>query len=99
MTAVYSEYTDHVHLSPRLNPPRDRAPTLYLEEEPPVLQKQLRSPLKGYLNARDSTILVQEENGMLVYNTSGIYVGDGFVIDKPQQQTKTRTAQEQHKEN
>jgi hypothetical protein len=44
-------------------------------------------------------ILVQEENGILVYNTSGIHVSDGFVINKPQQQTKTRTAQEQHEEN
>jgi hypothetical protein len=57
---------------------------LYLEEEPLVLQKQLRLPLKGCPNARDSTILIYEENGMLVYNTSGIHVGNGFVINKPQ---------------
>jgi hypothetical protein len=36
---------------------------------------------------------------MLVYNTSSIYVGDGFVINKLQQRTNTRTAREQHKEN
>jgi hypothetical protein len=36
---------------------------------------------------------------MLVYNTSGIYVSNGFVINKPQRRTKTHTAQEQHKEN
>jgi hypothetical protein len=72
---------------------------LYIEEEPLVLRKQPRLPPKGYPNARDSIILVQEENGMLVYKTSGIYVSNGFVINKLQQQTKTCTAQEQHKEN
>jgi hypothetical protein len=36
---------------------------------------------------------------MLVYNTSGIYVSDGFVINELQQRTKTCTAREQHEEN
>jgi hypothetical protein len=54
----YIKYSDKDISQINVREAYDWAPTLYMEEEPLVLQKQLRLLPKGYLNARDSMILV-----------------------------------------
>jgi hypothetical protein len=54
-----------------------------------AVQRPVSKVLKAYLNTCDSTILVKiKEDRTRVYDTRGIHVGNGFVIDTPRRKTR-----------
>ena len=69
----------------------DRSPTPYQEREP-------RTPPRGYLNARNSLILIKiKEDRTRVYNTCSIYIGNYFIINSLQLLVKHCTQSKENK--